>query len=208
LGDGSRYSSETLLTEIRQAAGKGARDLHIFLHGEPSEWEIMDSLCGHLYRWKELYTNVVLIISDAQENHLSEMLKEDLWVLHRLGIKIAVIDAHKRLPKNSGCMIAQTLWADKRVTFACSNSQAANPVLDWMNDAENILIYANEYPVIPISRYLEENRLKPKTGQGDVEVEILEECNGALNQLRRNSGNVLQNSINLYNNTLTLEMNW
>jgi len=89
LGRGSRYSSETIFTEIRQAASKGAIELHVFLHGQPNQWEIAETqLLENIYRWKELYSNIVLLMGISTLKHLSDTVKEDLWVFSRLGIKI------------------------------------------------------------------------------------------------------------------------
>lgn len=179
LGESSRYASETLSTEIRQAASKGATELHVFLHGKSSEWEIAASpLFENCYRWKELFSSIALVINSTEAQNLPDIPKEDLWILHRLGIKIAVVKTFK----NSDCIIAQTLSGNSQKTFACSNQQAAVPTQEWMNNAENVLVYSDTYPTITLASYLEENDLKPKAIQSDVEVEILDQCNGALNQ--------------------------
>ncbi|MBF6650085.1 DEAD/DEAH box helicase [Methylobacter sp. BlB1] len=180
LGESSRYTSETLFTEIRQAAAQGATKLHLFLHGEPSSWEILSALREPLSRWQSQYAQVVLLINETQERKLSDVVKEELWVLYRLGIKTAVTD--KRVPNHAASVIAQTFASDRYKTFACTRLQSAIPTVNWLDDAENILLYANDYPEIPIGRYLELSQLKPKMGPSDVEIEVLAECNGKLTE--------------------------
>lgn len=148
LGANSRWTPESLFTEICQAAGKGATELHLFLHGEPARWEIIGSLREPLSRWQTLYSLVCLLMDTDQEQQLTNMVKEDLWVLQRLGIKTAVIGASK----HPAPVIAQTLFPDKKITFACSNRQTVIPTEHWLDDAENMVIYASDYPLVPISR--------------------------------------------------------
>jgi hypothetical protein len=63
LGNSSRYCPETLFTEIPDAASHGATELHVFLQGQPSDWEIGESqLLERCYRWKQLYAKLVLLI--------------------------------------------------------------------------------------------------------------------------------------------------
>lgn len=186
LDNDSCYASETLLTEIRLAASKGATELHIFLHGTASDWEIATSPLFELcHRWKELFSSVVLVISCSESALLPEMVREDLWVLQRLGIKIAVVDSNQLLLKKSGSIVAQTLSHNVYKTFACSKQQATIPTQEWMQETENLLVYSNSYPLIALTSYLAEADLKPKSMQNDVEVEILNQCNGALNQFAR-----------------------
>jgi hypothetical protein len=186
LGNDSLYVCETLLTEIRLAASKGATELHIFLHGTVLNWEIATSPLFELCRrWKELFSSVVLVISSSESALLPEIVQEDLWVLQRLGIKIAVVDSNKLSLKKSGSIVAQTLSSNVHKTFACSVQQAAIPTQEWMQDAENVLVYSDNYPLITLTSYLAETDLKPKPTQNAVEVEILNQCNGALNQFAR-----------------------
>jgi hypothetical protein len=183
LGNDSLYASETLLTEIRLAASKGATELHIFLHGTVSDWEIAASPLFELcHRWKELFSSVVLVISSSESALLPEMVREDLWVLQRLGIKIAVVDSNKLSLKKSGGLVAQALSSNAHKTFACSIQQAAVPTQEWMQDVGCVLVYSDSYPLIALTSYLAETDLKPKSMQNDVEVEILNQCNGGLNQ--------------------------
>jgi hypothetical protein len=182
LGDSSRYSSETILTEIRQAANNGATELHIFLHGKVSEWEITSgALIEYCTRWKEIYTCAVLVIDKTELQNLPEIVQEDLWLLHRFGIKIAPVDNKLLLLKN-GAIVAQVLTGNSYKTFACTQQQAAIPSPEWMQGADNMLIHSTSYPAIALGAYVDEKALKPKTVQSDVEVEISTECNGALKQ--------------------------
>jgi len=178
LGENSRYTSETLSAEIRQAAAQGATELRLVLHGEPSAWEILGGLGGHLAHWKNLYDTLVLLMDTTQEQRLTDMAKEDLWVLQRLGIKTAVMAVNN----NAGSVIAQALSSNRQTTFACTQPAAMIPGASWMDEPENLLISANDYPVIPVVRHLEADRLKPQAGTGDVEIEVLTECNGKLTE--------------------------
>jgi hypothetical protein len=178
LGDSSRYCSETLFTEIRQAAGKGATGLHLFLHGKPSEWEILGGLSRHLHEWNSLYNNIFLIMSESQAGNLSEVVKEDLWLLHRLGIKSAITKTKQESFNN---FIGQVIWNNKVKTFASSKHQTCIPTLGWMEDAENILISSEDHALISMVM-MNEEILKPTIGTGDLEIEILSECNGALDE--------------------------
>jgi hypothetical protein len=176
LGGDSQYCTETFFTEIRQAAGKESAILHIFLHGQSAEWDIMSSLRELLYRWQSIYSNIVLLMGNSQIKTLSNEIKEEFWWLYRLGIKIAIADIKENV-------IAQVLSANNKVkTFAYSNQQAMIPSINWMQATESVLVYSGEYPLITIKSYLDESSLKPVIEQTDVEVEILAQCNGALNQ--------------------------
>ena len=182
LGNSSRYSPETLFTEISNAASHGATELHVFLQGQPSEWEIGESqLLERFYRWKQLYTKVVLLIN-ASTQPLSENIKEELWILHRLGITIATVEDNKALLKGSACIVAQTLSDNANKTFAHSLKQTAIPAQNWLNLPDSVLVSADNYRLVPVLKYLEEEALKPNTGNGDIEIEILTECNGPLAQ--------------------------
>lgn len=182
LGEGSRYTPETLFSEIRQAAAQGATALHLLLHGAPSEWEILGALRESLSRWQIQYAEVALLMNEAQAQQLPDVAKEDLWVLQRLGIKTAVLGSNQRLPKNADSVVAQTFFSDKCRTFACTRPLTAIPAENWLNDAENILVSSNDYPALPIGRYLDVAQLKPHSGPGDVEIEILAQCNGKLTE--------------------------
>ncbi len=175
LGENSQYCTETFFTEIRLAAGKENAILHIFLQGQSAEWDIMSSLREHLYRWQSIYSDIVLIMDDKQIKTLSNEIKEEFWWLYRLGIKIATADIKENV-------IAQVLSANKVKTFAYSNQQAMIPTLNWMQATEYVLVYSDKYPLITIKSYLDEISLKPVIEQTDVEVEILDQCNGELTQ--------------------------
>ncbi|WP_432745275.1 helicase-related protein [Methylobacter sp. G7] len=181
-GDSSRYCPETLFTEIHDAASQGATELHVFLQGQFSDWEISESqLLERCYRWMQLYTKLVLFINSSIQP-LSEAIKEELWILHRLGVTIAIVDDNKVILKGSACIVAQTLSNSGCKTFAHSLKQTAIPSQNWLNLSDSVLVSADNYPLVPILKYLDEAVLKPNTGNGDMEVEILVECNGALNK--------------------------
>lgn len=183
LGGGSRYSSETIFTEIRQAASKGAIELHVFLHGQPNQWEIAETqLLENIYRWKELYTNIVLLMGISTLKHLSDTVKEDLWVFSRLGIKIGLVNEKDIILGQQGCIVAQAFSSSFHMTFGQSNKDSAIPAQDWLSSMGNVLVYSNEYPVIAIDSVLDEKSLKPASGPIDMEIEILKECNGLLTE--------------------------
>lgn len=185
LGNSSRYCPETLFTEIPDAASHGATALHVFLQGQSSDWEIAESqLLERCYRWKQLYAKVVLFIN-ASTQPLSEAIKEELWILHRLGITIAIVDDNKTILKGSACIVAQTLSDSGCKTFAHSLKQTAIPSQNWLNLSDSVLVSADNYPLVPVLKYLDENALKPNAGNGDIEIEILAECNGALDQFAK-----------------------
>jgi len=179
LGANSRWTPESLFTEIRLAADQGASELRLLLHGDATAWEILAGLGEQLYRWKGLYADITLLINSVQERQLTDIAKEDLWVLHRLGIKTAVLAERPKLD-NLGAVLAQTLSPQRATTLACSKPTTMTPDENWFNDSENVLIIANDYPSVPVSRYLDITQLKPQAGPGDVEIEILGECNGSL----------------------------
>ncbi len=179
LGANSRWTPENLFTEIRQAADQGASELRLMLHGDAAAWEILAGLGEQLYCWKNLYKDMTLLINTAQEQQLTDIAKEDLWVLHRLGIKTAVLAERHKLD-NLGAVLAQALSPQRATTLACSKTTTIIPDENWLNDGENLLIVANDYPPVPVSRYLDSAQLKPQAGSGDVEIEILSQCNGKL----------------------------
>jgi len=183
LGESSLYSSETIFTEIRQAASQGANNLHIIFHGDPSQWEIAETqLLDNLYRWKELYSTVVLLMCASSVKHLVESIKEDLWVLSRLGLSVGLINDKDITLSQQGSIVAQTFSKSFSKTFAQSNSEHAIPTKNWLSPKNNVLIYSNEYPIITVDSLLEEKTLKPVSGSGDVEIEIIKECNGLLSE--------------------------
>ena len=183
LGGGSRYSSETIFTEIRQAASKGAIELHVFLHGQPNQWEIAETqLLENIYRWKELYSNIVLLMGISTLKHLSDTVKEDLWVFSRLGIKIGLVNEKDIILGQQGCIVAQAFSSSFHMTFGQSNKDSAIPAQNWLSSMDNVLVYSNEYPVIAIDSVLDEKSLKPASGPIDMEIEILKECNGLLKE--------------------------
>ncbi|MEI6269087.1 MAG: DEAD/DEAH box helicase [Methylococcaceae bacterium] len=181
LGDASYYCPETLFTEITDASSRGATELRVFIQGAPSDWELAESqLFERCYRWKQLYSKVILVINDSSQP-LSEDTKEDLWILYRLGVTLALVDNQKTLLKNSACIVVQTLSESTIKTFAHSQRQTAIPTQNWLSLPESVLVSADNFALVPIKE-LDEASLKPIKGSGDVEIEILSECNGPLNQ--------------------------
>jgi hypothetical protein len=184
LGPNSRWTPESLFTEIRQAADQGASELRLFLHGEADTWELLGNLRGYLTQWQSLYSELVLVLVNVQLEQLSNETKEDLWVLSRLGIRIAVLDKNKQnysypafaqAIRTAGPSQQAMVW-----TWACIGSGTEQAVENWLETSENLLIVATDYPLLPVSRDLAADSLKPQAGTGDVEVEILTECNGSL----------------------------
>jgi len=92
------------------------------------------------------------------------------------------------LTQSSACIVAQTLSDNANKTFAHSLKQTAIPAQNLLNLPDSVLVSADNYRLVPVLKYLEEEALKPNTGNGDIEIEILTECNGPLAQLLRNSG--------------------
>lgn len=178
LGPDSAYTPESLSSEIYHAASKGASRLRLFLQGDQADWDILSPLKDKLYQWNQLFSEINLVLSDSYESALSDINKEDLWVVFRMGVKPVVVDKNA-IPKN---LICQILWDDKLLTFSSSNDQATTLNKDWLLDTENILIYSKNYPEISVSHYLDEANIKPEKSQGDIEIEILEQCNGSLSQ--------------------------
>jgi len=178
LGPDSTYTPETLSAEIYHAAAKGASKLRVFLHGDQSGWDILSSLRDKLYQWQQLFSEINLVISNSNESNLSDINKEDLWVLSRMGIKSVIVD-HSYMPTHLTCQI---LWNDNQLTFASSNNSSTILDNDSLIDPENILIYSKNYPAIPVTHYLDEKRLRPENTNGDIEIEVFEQCNGPLKQ--------------------------
>lgn len=179
MGAKSLWTPESLFTEIRQAADQGATELRLLLHGDAAAWEILAGLGKQLYRWMGLYADITLLINTVQERQLTDIAKEDLWVLHRLGIKTAVLTEQPGL-NNTDTVLAQALSPQHATSLACSKPTTMTPDENWLNDGENLLILANDYPLIPASRYVDIAQLKPQAGPGDVEIEIWGQCNGKL----------------------------
>ncbi|MFM8333872.1 MAG: DUF1998 domain-containing protein, partial [Candidatus Methylumidiphilus sp.] len=182
LGDNSRWTPESLFTEIRLAADQGANQLRLVLHGKPNTWELLGHLRSHLTQWQNLYSEVVLLLADSERAHLTGEVKEDLWVLSRLGIKIAVLG--KGAPYASTSLLAQAIKPTESNpqarTWACTSQAAIIPSESWLDGPENLLVFADDCPPLSISHHLPIHEFKPQTGAGDVEIEILAECNGKL----------------------------
>lgn len=178
LGPDSKYTPETLSSEIYHASAKGASKLRLFLQGDQSDWDILSTLREKIYQWKHLFSEINLVVSDFYENRLSDVNKEDLWILSRIGVKTVIVDA-SRIDKP---LVCQVIWNDKQVTFAISNAESGVINKNWLLDPENLLIYSKSYPEIPVKHYFDEDKLKLEKIQGDSEIEILDDCNGPLNQ--------------------------
>lgn len=182
LGASSRYCPETLLTEIKNAASRGATELRLFLQGTPADWELAESrLLECCYRWKQLFAKVVLLIGEAAQP-FSDDSKEELSVFHHLGIHIASIDGNKALLKGNACIVAQILINNDCNTYAHSIKQSAIPTKNWPNLSDNVLVKSDGYPLVPILGVLDAAALQANQHNGDVEIEILTECNGKLSQ--------------------------
>jgi len=194
LGKNSRYAVESLWTEISQAAAKGATQLQLFLQGRSEDWILTETLKDNLHHWQRIYQTVTLVID--KQTTLDDIIKEDLWVLQRLGVQIATIEASKINAKNAGYIIAQTLTETNKnyKTFASADKTMAIPTQNWLTEKESLVVYAQDYPVIVLSEYLNAEQLKPQTHSGDVEIEIHTECNGALTQFADKFWQLLLNS--------------
>jgi len=179
LGSGSKYSPESLFTEISVSARQGATDLYVYLQGVPSEWEFNESqLIERCHRWKQLYSNVTLVINSSILP-LTEDTKSDLWMLHRIGLRLKLID-DRVLLKDPACIVAQMVSGENIQTFAHTLKQSAIPNQNWLTLADSVLISANDLHLLSVIKELDEHSLKPELGSGDIEIEILTECNGPL----------------------------
>lgn len=185
LGPNSRWTPESLFTEIRQAADQGASELRLFLHGETDAWELLGNLRGYLTQWQSLYSELVLVLVNIQPEQLSGESKEDLWVLSRLGIRIAVLEKSKQNPSCPAFAQAIRTAASSQQamvwTWACIGPGGILANENWLEASENLLIFATDYPLLPVRLVMAADSLKPPAGTGDVEIEILTECNGNLN---------------------------
>jgi len=183
LGDNSIYTVESIWTEIRKSAANGATQLKVFLHGPVVEWDLGESdLLSSVHEWKNIYSDVVLVIDEGIKDTLPEIIKEDLWVLNRLGVTIAFADQDlTETAKGGACVLIQSISSATSKTIACINSEAAIPNNKWLNGEDMVLISAGDYLEIPLTGAMLDKDLKPAVGKGDVEIEILDHCNGALN---------------------------
>jgi len=182
LGNNSIYTVESIWTEIRKSAANGATQLKVFLHGPVSDWDLGESnLLSCVHEWKNIYSDVVLVIDEDIKEYLPEIIKEDLWVLSRLGITIALAKRDLTEPYKETCILIQSLSATSSKTIACINPEVATPNVGWLNSEELVLISADDYLDIPITKIVSDDDLKPLTGKGDVEIEVLDHCNGSLN---------------------------
>ena len=180
LGPNSKYSPESLFTEINISARQGATELNVYLQGQPLEWEFTESqLLERCHRWKQLFSKITLVMNQSILP-LSEDAKTDLWMLQRMGVNLQLIEDNRLILKNGACVGAQMVSGKNIHTFAHTLKQSAVPDQSWLILAESVLISAIDYPLLSMTKELAADSLKPDMASGDKEIEILAECNGPL----------------------------
>jgi superfamily II DNA or RNA helicase len=177
LGEDSKYTPETLQSEVYFANTRGASILRIFLEETQAEWDVLSSLKDKVFHWMQLFSEINIVISKANERYLSDINKEDLWILLKMGVKLVTAEV-ENLPNGLSCQI---LWVNnRRLTFSSLSELGEAKSKAWSVNSSDLLVYSEGYPEIPVSNPIETEKLKPEIKQGDVEIEIVQEFNGRL----------------------------
>ncbi len=177
-GDSTEHCFESLPEEILAAANNGCKSLRLYVSGLYADWDISSSdLKETCLTWRASFDTVCLVLSDKNLDGLSDVHKEDLRALNNLGVCVCFSKEEKSIVKGSGTLLAQIDGESGTYTFGTDAAGVNIPGSEWLKVDENYLLKSKAIPAISIED-VDKNSLFDPPAIGDVEVEIMDQCNG------------------------------
>ncbi len=179
-GENSSYCFEPLRSEILENASKGAEKLLLFTSGNYSEWDISNSdLKNVCISFLDAFNSVELVLPGTNVSELEDNQKEDLKALANLGIQLSVYEKNTPFLEKTGDILVQFVSGIKIDSLATPACHVNLPNHQWWQLNEHYLITTDKFEIIKTIE-LDLALLTTEKVQGDVEVEISNECDGQL----------------------------
>ncbi len=177
-GDSTEHCFESLSEEILAATNHGCKNLRLYLAGPYPGWDISSSdLKEVCLRWQKSLDEVCLILSDTNLNGLSDVHKEDLRALNNLGVRICALKGDESVINGSATLLAQLEGESATYTFGTNATDANIPGSDWLKMERDYLLKSKAVSVLSIGD-IDKNLLFDQSVAGDVEIEIMGQCDG------------------------------
>jgi DEAD/DEAH box helicase domain-containing protein len=181
-GESTQYCFESISAEILALGVQGSATLRIFTAGSYQNWLLSDcELKEACLSWCKLFAKVELVLPSQNVGDLSDVHKEDLSALANLGVSLTVPLDETHSLNGNGSLIAQILSDTNITSFASCAIEANVPSEHWWNFDNHFFVKSNHLKSID-TKLLDLSQLATQQGPGDIEVEILSECDGAMSR--------------------------
>ncbi len=179
-GSSTTFCFESLSSEVLANASKDSARLKIFTGGGYSEWDIGSShLKDACINWRGSFDSVELVLPSSVVNDLDDMQKEDLKALENMGIILTTpLEALPSL-KKAGDLLVQITTLSTTISFASNAPDVNIPNYQWWDLNDHFLVTSDKFNGIKTSD-LDMTLLTTEEVQGDIEVELTDECDGKL----------------------------
>lgn len=176
-GDSTEHCFESFFEEVLYAGSQGCTDLQLFLGAPYTDWDISASnLKEACLTWKNSFDNVSLVLPQNDLSNLSSVHREDLRALNNFGVNIC-LNHDKEVVQSNGTLIAQLSGGDVVYTFATDTLNVNLPNSDWLNVTDSYLLKSRNTGLVSTVD-VDEASLFEQLSTGDVEVDIMDQCNG------------------------------
>lgn len=180
LGNNTKYCLESLSAEILAGASPGGKKLRIFSTGDYSLWDISSSnLKESCLNWRNSFESIELVLPSSDVSGLSDVHREDLVALSNFGVNLSVIDSDKYSSLKKGVVLSQIVSGEDILSFATDNLDVTVPCSEWWSLEDSYLVKSDTFKAIPTFNFNKEDIVLSKE-QGDVEIELMTECDGPL----------------------------
>lgn len=181
-GETTKSCFEPLGAELVAAASRGATTVSIVSTGRFEEWNIgaseLKTTCLNL---RGLFDTVQLILPSSELSRLSEEHKEDLLALRNFKIDVCQVDRTKLGQAPFENTLVQTAGDGPTTTFGTNGLEANLPGHGWWNLDGQFLVKSENIDKISTME-INADELKPKAQAGDVEIDMTDDCDGAISQ--------------------------
>ncbi|TOK89451.1 DEAD/DEAH box helicase [Vibrio parahaemolyticus] len=181
LGDGSEYCFESLSAEFIASSSREDSKLKIFTNGNYEDWDISScELKDSCLKWRGYFNSVELVLPSSAYASLSEINKEDLRTLKNLGVRLTEMKDYRNILSKPGSLIAQIVSNNGIMCTLASNlSGISEPSVNWWQWESGYLV-KTKVPLAINTVPIPSDALTIPVIQGDVELELMHECEGNL----------------------------
>ena len=186
-GEATEFCFAPLGGELSTASQRGATKVTLFTQGAFEEWNFATcDIKESCLALRNLFADVELVLPSANIRGLAEEHKEDLLSLARFGVDIRVLAEDANI-QSSSSVITQVSGGAEVTSFATSTPGVKVPDASWWEMSEGYLVKTSSLECLMTDK-LDLESLRPPQKVGDVELDLLYECDGSLSPPDGKSG--------------------
>lgn len=163
---------------------RGYKQLRLYLQGNPSDWNLSESLFDKVAHWDYNGNEVLIAINGKSINNLDDISKLQLMALNAFSkVKLMTYNNDDLFLSNN--YLLQMINAETctdLITLATTDKNTYVPNTDFWQMESDVIVVESKVPELLSTKILDLDRLKPNEDNDTRKIEIYNELNGPIKE--------------------------